>query len=136
MGYKNEKYNKLRWDIGDYSNIRKDILETFPYEYKGKKIVVKIETDEFSAVCPWSGLPDYGTIIVEYIPVDKILELKSFKYYLYTYRNVGIYQEHAINRIFEDLLDVVKPEWMKITLIYNIRGGIKTTVTREYGKKD
>ena len=136
MGYKDEKYNKLRWDIGDYSNIKKNILETFPYEYKGKKIVVKIETDEFSAVCPWSGLPDYGTIIVEYVPVDKILELKSFKYYLYTYRNVGIYQEHAINKIFEDLLDVVKPEWMKITLIYNIRGGIKTTVTREYGKKD
>ncbi len=127
----NDKLNKMRWDIKDYTEIKKCILRTFQYEYKGKDITIKIETDEFSAVCPWSGLPDYGKIIVEYIPTDEILELKSFKYYLYTYRNVGIYQEHAINRIFEDLYELLKPKWMKITLKYNIRGGIETTVVRE-----
>ncbi len=125
-----KEYN-IRWDINDYSAIKKELLDTFPYENKGTDINVKIETDEFSAVCPWSGLPDYGKIIVEYIPSDIILELKSFKYYLYTYRNVGIYQEHAINKIFEDLDELLSPKKMKITLIYNIRGGILTTVTRE-----
>jgi len=128
---KDDELNKLRWDIKDYTAIKKEILRTFPYEYRGKDITVRIETDEFSAVCPWSGLPDYGKIIVEYIPSDEILELKSFKYYLYTYRNVGIYQEHAINKIFEDLYELLKPKWMKITLKYNIRGGIETTVVRE-----
>ncbi len=124
-------YSKFRWDINDYSAIKPELLELFDYEYKGKDIRVKIETDEFSAVCPWSGLPDYGKIIVEYIPTEYILELKSFKYYLYTYRNVGIYQEHAINRIFEDIDKILKPKKMKITLIYNIRGGILTTVVKE-----
>ncbi len=121
----------IRWDIEDYSAVKKELLDTFEYEYKGKDNWIKIETDEFSAVCPWSGLPDYGKIIVEYIPSEVILELKSFKYYLYTYRNVGIYQEHAVNRIFDDLEELLSPKKMKITLIYNIRGGILTTVTRE-----
>lgn len=126
-----DKLNKIRWDIKGYSEIKRDLLRVFPYEYKGKEITIKLETDEFSAVCPWSGLPDFGKIIVEYIPKDKILELKSFKYYLYTYRNVGIYQEHAINKIFEDLYKILKPRWLKIILKYNIRGGIENTVVRE-----
>ncbi len=128
---KDDKLNELRWDIKDYNEIKREILRTFPYENKGKDITIKLETDEFSAVCPWSGLPDYGEIILEYVPSDVILELKSFKYYLYTYRNVGIYQEHAVNRIFDDVEKVLKPKKMKITLVYNIRGGIKNTTVRE-----
>jgi 7-cyano-7-deazaguanine reductase len=127
----NDELDKFRWDIKSEDEIKPEILRTFPYEYKGKDIVIKIETDEFSAVCPWSGLPDYGKIIVEYIPTDLILELKSFKYYIYTYRNVGIYQEHAINRIFEDIVKILKPKWIKITLTYNVRGGMVNTVVRE-----
>ena len=110
------------------------VLETFPYEHAGKEIVVAIDTDEFTAVCPWSGLPDFGSVKIEYIPARVILELRSFKYYLLSYRNVGIYQEHAANRILEDLARVVSPKWMKVTVDYRIRGGIRTVVSREQGK--
>ncbi|MFC1504397.1 preQ(1) synthase [Spirochaetota bacterium] len=128
---KNKKLTEYKFDIQGYKAIKPDLIDTFPYEHKGKNITVTIDTDEFSAVCPWSGLPDYGTIIVEYIPKAKVLELKSFKYYLYTYRNVGVYQEHAVNMIFDHVQKAVSPKWMKITLTYNIRGGMGTTVERE-----
>jgi len=124
-----------RYDVRDPSTIDVDALETFPYEYPGKKIVVTIETDEFTAVCPWSGLPDYGRVTVEYIPRTSVLELRSFKYYLLSYRAVGIYQEHVANRILEDLIRVTSPLWMKVTVEYRVRGGIHTTVSREHGKR-
>lgn len=124
-----------RYDVRDPSTIDVDALETFPYEYPGKKIVVTIETDEFTAVCPWSGLPDYGRVTVEYIPRTSVLELRSFKYYLLSYRAVGIYQEHVVNRILEDLIRVTSPLWMKVTVEYRVRGGIHTTVSREHGKR-
>lgn len=123
--------NKIKLKINDYSSIKPELLETFNYEYPGKKAVIKIQTKEFNAVCPWSGLPDFGDIIIEYIPDKLILELKSFKLYIYSFRNVGIYQEHVINKIFEDIKKKLLPVWLKITLIYNIRGGMETTVTRE-----
>ncbi len=127
----NNKIKEFKLDKKKYSAIKPVLLETFDYEYPGKDITEKIETDEFGAVCPWSGLPDFGHILVEYIPGKLILELKSFKYYLYTYRNVGIYQEHAINHIFNDVKKKIQPKHLKIILTYNIRGGIKTTVTME-----
>lgn len=96
---------------------------------------MKYETDEFSAVCPFSGLPDIGKVIIEYIPSDKIIELKSLKYYFVSFRNVGIYQERATQRIFNDLFEVLKPIWMKITVIYKTRGGIDTTTSIEKGEK-
>src|SRR5262245_36460763 len=71
-----------RYDAEDLSSIVPSVLDSFPYEYKGKELVVRIETDEFTAVCPWSGLPDFGTVFVEYIPRDVCIELRSFKYYL------------------------------------------------------
>ncbi len=127
----NDILGKIRWDINDYSAIKPELLQTLDYEYTGKNIKITIETDEFGAVCPWSGLPDFGHIFIEYIPNKVIVELKSFKYYIYTYRNVGIYQEHALNHIYEDIQKVLHPKNLKITLTYNIRGGLKTVVTRE-----
>lgn len=127
----NDKLNNIRFDINNYSKIQPELLDTFIYEYTGKDAFVTIETDEFGAVCPWSGLPDFGQIKIEYCPNKVILELKSFKYYIYTFRNVGIYQEHALNRVFEDIKKKITPKWLKVTLTYNTRGGIKTTVTRE-----
>ena len=102
------------------------VLETFPYEYVGKDTAVDITTDEFTAVCPWSGLPDFGSVTIRYLPKAKILELRSLKYYLLSFRNVGIYQEHAVNRIADDLVRVVDPKWMEVTLDYKIRGGMHT----------
>lgn len=112
-----------------YDRIAAARLETFPYEYPGSGAVVEISTEEFTAVCPWSGLPDFGRLVVRYVPRERVLELKSFKYYLHSYRNVGIYQEHAANRILLDLVDATAPKWMELVLDYNIRGGVHTTVT-------
>jgi 7-cyano-7-deazaguanine reductase len=121
-----------RYDVQDVSSIDVNALETFPYEYPGKEIVITIDTDEFTAVCPWSGLPDFATLKIEYIPHTLIIELRSLKYYLHSYRNVGIYQEHLVNRILEDLSGRAQPLWMKVAADYKVRGGIHTVASREY----
>jgi 7-cyano-7-deazaguanine reductase len=112
--------------VHGYETIDAGVLETFPYEYAGRETVVEIFTDEFTAVCPWSGLPDFGAVTIRYLPQARILELRSLKYYLLSFRNVGIYQEHAVNRIADDLVRVVAPKWMEVALDYKIRGGIHT----------
>ncbi len=121
-----------RYDVQDAASVDAGVLETFPYEYPGKDIVIDIETDEFTAVCPFSGLPDFATIHIHYIPGKEIVELRSLKYYLFSFRNVGIYQEHLVNRILEDVAGKVKPKWMKVVADYRIRGGIHTVAAREY----
>lgn len=112
----------------DPATVRADVLETFPYEYAGSPAVVEIDTDEFTAVCPWSGLPDFGRLVVRYLPTARVLELRSLKYYLLSYRSVGIFQEHAANRILQDLVHACQPAWMELELDYRIRGGIHTVV--------
>jgi 7-cyano-7-deazaguanine reductase len=121
-----------RYDVQDSSTIDPTVLETFPYEYAGKDITINIDTDEFTAVCPWSGLPDFAAIKIDYIPSTVCIELRSLKYYLLTYRNVGIYQEHAVNKILDDLATCARPKWMKVTADYRVRGGLHTVVSREY----
>jgi 7-cyano-7-deazaguanine reductase len=111
-----------------------EVLETFDYEYAGRGAVIEISTDEWSCVCPYSGLPDFGTLTVRYLPTTGCVELKSLKYYLTSYRNVGIYQEHAANRVLDDLVACCAPTWMEVVLDYRLRGGIHTTVTVEHGK--
>jgi len=120
--------HRLRSDIQGPDMVRADLLETFAYEYHGSPAVVSITTDEFTAVCPWSGLPDFGTVGLEYLPRERVLELRSFKYYLLSYRNVGIYQEHAANRILADLVQACAPQWMELSLDYRVRGGMHTVV--------
>ena len=101
------------------------VLETFPYEGPAQQIVTT--TDEFSAVCPYSGLPDFATLTVSYVPAGPCIELKSLKYYVTSYRSVGIYQEHATAKIAEDLFAVLHPERLTVETIYNVRGGFLTT---------
>jgi 7-cyano-7-deazaguanine reductase len=108
-----------------------DVLETFPYEYPARDALVEIATDEWSCVCPFSGLPDFGTLTIRYLPSDACIELKSLKYYLTSFRNVGVYQEHAVNRVLEDLVACCRPKWMEIVLDYRLRGGLHTVVTAE-----
>lgn len=127
-----DKYKDIRFDIEDESVILVDILETIPYEYVGKDIEVNIPTTEFTSVCPWSGLPDFADINITFIPNEKLVEMKSLKYYLTSYRNVGIYQEHATRRILEDLIKLMEPKWLKVEAIWNARGGLGTTVIAEY----
>ena len=109
-------------------------LLTFQYEYPDQQSQVEIDTDEFTAVCPWTGLPDYGVLTIFYVPGDSCIELKSLKYYLLSYRDVGIVQEHAVNRILNDLVAVCQPRSMKITLDYKVRGGLHTTVSVEHSR--
>ena len=118
-----------RYDFLDESTIDTGALETLPYAGREQKITV--DTLEFSAVCPYSGLPDYGRIVIEYVPNDKIVELKSFKYYLVSFRNVGIYQEDAIDRVYDDVKGLLSPKKLKVNLRYNTRGGIDVTCEME-----
>lgn len=101
------------------------VLETFPYEGPEQQIVT--ETREFSAVCPYSGLPDYALLTIRYVPAGRCVELKSLKYYVTSYRNVGIYQEHATAKIAEDLFAVLAPKSLTVSTVYNVRGGFETT---------
>ena len=109
-------------------------LLTFQYEYPEQQSQVDIDTDEFTAVCPWTGLPDYGTLLISYVPNQSCIELKSLKYYLLSYRDVGIVQEHAANRILNDLVVACQPRSLKITLDYKVRGGLHTAVSVEYAQ--
>jgi len=109
----------------DMSKIDSKYLETFDFDSPNQYI--KTETNEFSAVCPFSGLPDIAKIKIEYFPTGgKCVELKSLKYYFISFRNVGIYQEAVTKRIYDDLSTILKTKKIQITTIYNIRGGFKT----------
>lgn len=101
------------------------VLETFPYDGPAQEIVT--ETREFSAVCPYSGLPDYALLRLAYVPSERCIELKSLKYYITSYRNVGIYQEHATARLAEDLQKLLQAQRLTVTTVYNVRGGFETT---------
>ena len=116
----------LTFNYHDESKINSDLLEVF--DFKSPKQYIKTETDEFSAVCPFSGLPDISYVKIEYFPTGgKCVELKSLKYYFVSFRNVGIYQEAATKKIFEDLCSVLDTKQLMVTTIYNIRGGFETT---------
>ena len=114
------------FDFVDESNIRPDFLETFEFDSPDQLIIT--ETDEFSAVCPFSGLPDLAYVKIEYHPDGgKCVELKSLKYYFISFRNVGIFQEAATKRIYDDLKIVLETDHLQVTTIYNTRGGFDTT---------
>ena len=131
-----EQYENLneRFDMEPEAKINPECLLAFDYEYPGRDAEVAIDSDEFAAVCPWTGLPDYGTIEIRYVPNRLCIELKSLKYYLFSYTNVGIVQEHAANRILQDLVKACDPLSMELTLDYNVRGGLHTKVKVRHEK--
>ena len=131
-----EKYEQLgrRFDARPQNEIDPSCLLTFDYEYPGHEADVVIDTPEFTAVCPWTGLPDFGTFTVTYVPDRACIELKSLKYYLLSYSGVGIVQEHAANRILEDLVAACQPLRMAVTLDYRPRGGLHSSVTATHQK--
>tara|TARA_X000001036_G_scaffold169125_1_gene160032 strand:+ start:59 stop:448 length:390 start_codon:yes stop_codon:yes gene_type:complete len=120
------KAEGLKIDYGSEELINSEYLETFLFDSPNQYIIT--ETDEFSAVCPFSGLPDYSYLKIEYFPEGgKCVELKSLKYYIISFRNVGIYQEAATKRIYNDLKKLLNTKKMQVTTIYNTRGGFDTT---------
>ena len=129
-----DKYAAKRFDIEKESAIDTAILEAIAFEYPGSATEVVYETPEFTSVCPWTGLPDFANLVITYVPDKSLVELKSLKYYLTSYRNVGILQEHAVNRVLNDLVALLKPVSMKIEADYNERGGIKTRAAARWGR--
>ena len=128
---KENKYQGLQRNI---RKLKLPKIEAFKNEYKDKDYIVHFETDEFTCICPKTGLPDFATIFIDYTPDRRLLELKSFKLYLHAFRNIGIFHEHATNRILDDFVGATGPKRARILAEFNLRGGIKTTVEREYQK--
>ncbi|HEX5830327.1 MAG TPA: preQ(1) synthase [Gemmatimonadaceae bacterium] len=120
-----------------------DLLETFPNPYAGRDYEIHMTCPEFTSLCPLGGIegdagdlraleggaPDFGTIIIDYVPGDVCLELKSLKLYLWSFRNDGIFYERAVNRILDDLVAACKPRRMTVVGDFNVRGGIKSVIT-------
>lgn len=107
-------------------------VETFPNPRPERDFEIAIDCPEFTSMCPKTGLPDFGTIGIRYVPDAACIELKSLKYYLLTYRNEGIFYEAATNRILDDLVSACHPRRMTVVGAFTARGGITTTVTADY----
>ena len=107
-------------------------LEVVPNQYAGREYEVKITCPEFTAVCPRTGQPDFATIHITYVPAQSLIELKSLKLYLFSYRDMGIFHEHVTNRILDDLVAACQPIRCEVIGDFNVRGGIKTVVAAKY----
>ena len=128
-----------RKDRASYEGLQEGIrslkapkIEVWQNQYANKAYVINLDIPEFTCICPKTGLPDFAIIHLEYSPAKFCVELKSFKMYTIFYRNVGIFHEHLINKILEDFVNAVKPRWVKISGIFNPRGGITTAVSAQY----
>jgi 7-cyano-7-deazaguanine reductase len=127
----------LKYPTATPEIVQRELLETIDYQYRTKRdIDIVIRQPEFTSVCPMTGLPDFGTIVIKYRPDTQIVELKSLKYYLLQYRNVGIFYEHVVNRILDDLVAVVAPKSMEIVGEFTARGGITSTISTHYDNGD
>ncbi len=109
-------------------------LEVFPNKSK-LPYLIELFTDEFTCLCPMTGQPDFAKIKISYVPAKKIVESKSLKLYLWSFRNEGCFHEHLTNVILQDLVDVLEPTWCKVEGDFNIRGGIGIKVTAQFGKR-
>ncbi|MFA6216987.1 MAG: preQ(1) synthase [Candidatus Omnitrophota bacterium] len=115
--------------------LKTPLIEVWENQYPDKVYTVTLQVPEFTCICPKTGLPDFAQIKIEYSPVKYCIELKSFKMYTIFFRDIGIFHEHLINKLMDDFVKASKPRWVKIVGEFNPRGGITTTVTREYKSK-
>jgi 7-cyano-7-deazaguanine reductase len=109
-------------------------LETFPNHNDKRDYVITLQTEEFTCVCPKTGQPDFAKIKIQYIPDKKIIESKSLKLYLWSFRNEGVFHEHVTNIILDDLVAALQPRWCKVSAEFAVRGGIGIMVDAEYKK--
>ena len=131
----NKSY-KTNFKIEDPDIVTTDLLQPIAYAYKSKRSIdIIIKQPEYTSVCPMTGLPDNGCITIKYRPDDTIIELKSLKYYLLQFRNIGMFDEHVVNKILDDLVEVLKPLRMEITGEFTPRGGISSIATAVYEKE-
>lgn len=111
------------------------ILETFPNPIMSRDYHIHMEIPEFTCLCPKTGQPDFATLILDYIPDKKCIELKSLKLYIWSYRNEGVFHEAVTNEILDDLVVVLKPRYMRLIARFYVRGGIFTNVIVDHRKK-
>jgi len=116
-------------------NLKTPEIEVWINQYPDKIYTIIHDIPEFTCICPKTGLPDFADIAIEYSPARYCIELKSFKMYTIFFRNIGIFHEHVLNKMLEDFVRACRPRRVKITGVFNARGGIATTVIREYKKK-
>ena len=108
-------------------------IETWPNQYNNYEITISIP--EYTSICPRTGLPDFGIITIHYLPDKQCLELKSLKYYILAYRNLGIFYENAVNRILDDVARACRPKWVVVRGEFTTRGGMRTTIEARYPRK-
>jgi len=111
------------------------LLEVFDNSFPKRNYLIVHTASEFTSVCPKTGQPDFGIITISYVADKKCVELKSLKYYLQSFRNEGIFYENVVNRILEDLVNVLKPNWIEVKGEFSVRGGLKSTITAAHGKR-
>ncbi len=110
-------------------------LEVVPNPHPDRDYEVSLTIPEFTCICPRTGQPDFATIRIRYVPDQQLVELKSLKLYIWSYRNEGAFHEDVTNRILNDLVAACRPRWMEVAGDFNVRGGIKTVVTATHGKR-
>jgi 7-cyano-7-deazaguanine reductase len=115
-------------------NLKTPKIDTWENKYPEREYMIDVSTDEFTCICPKTGLPDFATIHIHYKPAAQCLELKSLKYYFVFYRSIGIFHEHLTNKILDDIVQSCHPRYAKVEVVMKPRGGIATTVTAEYPK--
>jgi 7-cyano-7-deazaguanine reductase len=118
--------------LGNGSSQPRKQLETFPNRHPGRDYVVTLTTDEFTCICPATNQPDFAKIRIQFIPDQKIVESKSLKLYIWSFRNEGVFHEHVANVILDDLVNALDPRWCEVIADFNIRGGITISVNAEY----
>ena len=124
-----KKFNPIQSDP-----MKLKLLEIFDNSFPNRDYLIIHSANEFTSVCPKTGQPDFGIISISYIPGKKCVELKSLKFYLQSFRNVGIFYENVTNRILEDLVKILKPKWMEVKGEFSIRGGLNSIVIAAHGK--
>jgi 7-cyano-7-deazaguanine reductase len=117
---------------GDIRGWKTPAIDTFENIYSDRHYEIVMTTDEFSCICPKTGLPDNAILTLNYVPDKICIELKSFKEYLMAYRNKGIFHENVVNKVVDDIVAAIKPRSLELEGKFNSRGGIQTTVVREY----
>jgi 7-cyano-7-deazaguanine reductase len=110
-------------------------LQTFPNPASGRDYLVRIEIPEFTCLCPVTGQPDFGRFVLEFVPDRRNVELKSLKLYVYSFRDQGAFHEAVTNRVLDDLVAAMAPRFLRVTALWNVRGGIYTSVVAEHRKR-
>ncbi|MBF0429753.1 MAG: NADPH-dependent 7-cyano-7-deazaguanine reductase QueF [Fibrobacteria bacterium] len=110
-------------------------IDTWEFQYPESQTSITVSIPEFTCICPKTGLPDFATLFIEYVPFEHCLELKSLKEYMFSYRDVGVFHEHVVNKVLDDCVKACKPRKMEIKGVFNMRGGIQTTALAIFTKR-